>query len=211
MTPMLSVPSLWHAGTPRPKCPYGFEHDLSRAQDPLCGLRFEVRTGHLAAAQSLANRRYQQRGLRVGVGGTGERLPGVTVLARKGADLWATLRLGLDSIAGLQADAHYRHEIDRLRGASRRLAEVTRLAIDAPCPPATMLLALFQQAIGHLSQQPPITDLVIEVNPRHARFYIQRFGFSQIGEQRICSRVGAPAVLLHRPVEAPESAAPLAA
>ncbi len=211
MTPALALPSLRIAGSQRPTCPFGFEHDPTLRQDPLCGLRFEVRAGHLAAAQSLANRRYQQRGLGVGVGGTGTRLPGVTVLARKGADLWATLRLGLDSFAGLQADTHYRREIDRLRGGSRRLAEVTRLAIDAPCPPATMLVALFNEAVGFLTNQPPITDLVIEVNPRHARFYIQRFGFRQIGEERICSRVGAPAVLLHRPVDLSEAIPPLAA
>jgi len=169
-----------------------------RRTDPLSGLRFEVSAGFNAAAAALAGRRYQQRGLGVGVGGTGDRHPCITVLARRGAQLWATLRLGLDSIAGLQADTHYRAEIDAIRSASRRIAEVTRLAIDAPCPPATILLALFQHAVRQLSTQPPITDLVIEVNPRHARFYIQRFGFEQIGGERICSRVGAPAVLLHR-------------
>lgn len=180
--------------------------------DPMDGLRFEVSSGTLPAASALAKRRYQQRGLgTTGVGGTGDRLPSITVLARQGAHLWATLRLGLDSIAGLQADAHYRREIDRLRGSSRRIAEVTRLAIDAPCPPGTMLMALFRQALRQLRHQAPITDLVIEVNPRHARFYIQRFGFTQIGEERICSRVGAPAVLLHRSISSAELREQLAA
>lgn len=198
------------AGHPSLLRPVPFEPPAPRP-DPLSGLAFEVRSGVHAAAQALASRRYQQRGLGFGIGGTGDRVPSVTVLARRGAELWATLRLGLDSMAGLQADDHYRKEIDGLRSASRRIAEVTRLAIDAPCPPATLLLALFQQALRHLSHQPPITDLVIEVNPRHARFYMQRFGFAQIGDERICSRVNAPAVLLHRPLALGEVIPPLAA
>lgn len=165
-------------------------------------LEFEVRAGHHEAAAALARRRYQQSGLALGVGGTGDRLPCITVLAREGVRLWATLRLGLDSIAGLQADALYRSELDRIRSGSRRVAEITRLAIDAPCHPVPLLRALFMQAVAHLRNDPPITDLVIEVHPRHARFYEQRFGFTRIGGERACPRVGgAPAVLLHRPLQ----------
>ena len=173
---------------------------LARSEEALRGIHFEVSGGSHRGASALVRRRYQQRGLALGVGGTGDRLPCVTVLARQGAELWATLRLGLDSGAGLQADALYEREIDPLRSASRRVAEVTRLAIDAPCHPAPLLYALFEQAMGYLRHQPPITDLVIEVHPRHARFYVQRFGFNQIGAERVCERVNAPAVLLHRPL-----------
>ena len=42
-----------------------------------------------------------------------------------------------------------------------------------------------------------VTDVVIEVHPRHAGFYQRMIGFSYIGEERICPRVNAPAVLLH--------------
>ena len=42
------------------------------------------------------------------------------------------------------------------------------------------------------------SDAVIEVNPRHARYYQRTLGFRQIGELRQCQRVEAPAVLLHR-------------
>ena len=41
------------------------------------------------------------------------------------------------------------------------------------------------------------TDLLIEVNPRHVRFYQRMLGFRQLGPERACPRVGgAPAVLL---------------
>lgn len=41
------------------------------------------------------------------------------------------------------------------------------------------------------------TDFVIEVNPRHELFYKRMLGFNRIGEERMCPRVGAPAILLH--------------
>lgn len=41
------------------------------------------------------------------------------------------------------------------------------------------------------------TDFVIEVNPRHELFYKRMLGFNRIGEERMCPRVGAPAILRH--------------
>jgi hypothetical protein len=40
--------------------------------------------------------------------------------------------------------------------------------------------------------------LFIEVNPRHAPFYRRKLGFEMVGEQKMCRRVQAPAVLLHQ-------------
>jgi len=40
------------------------------------------------------------------------------------------------------------------------------------------------------------TDVLIEVNPRHASFYRRIFGFVRMGDEWICARVNAPAVLL---------------
>ena len=37
---------------------------------------------------------------------------------------------------------------------------------------------------------------MIEVNPRHAVFYQRMLCFTQLGEERMCPRVNAPAVLL---------------
>ena len=41
-----------------------------------------------------------------------------------------------------------------------------------------------------------MTDIFIEVNPRHVRFYQRVFGFTSITMERRCVRVGAPSVLL---------------
>jgi hypothetical protein len=36
------------------------------------------------------------------------------------------------------------------------------------------------------------------VNPRHSLFYRRKLGFQVIGDEKICRRVNAPAVLLHQ-------------
>ena len=50
------------------------------------------------------------------------------------------------------------------------------------------------------------TDVVIEVNPRHVRYYQRAFGFRAFGAERRCERVGAPARLLHLNLVAADSA-----
>lgn len=44
------------------------------------------------------------------------------------------------------------------------------------------------------------SDLLIEVNPRHVRFYERMLGFRPVAEERVCPRVGAPAVLMWLPL-----------
>jgi hypothetical protein len=39
------------------------------------------------------------------------------------------------------------------------------------------------------------------VNPRHVAFYKRMLGFNQLGPERMCSRVNAPAVLLRLELE----------
>ena len=59
--------------------------------------------------------------------------------------------------------------------------------------------------------QPPrrdrreVTDVFIEVNPRHAGFYRHAFGFCVAAEERPCARVHAPSVLLRLEVAAFEA------
>ena len=41
------------------------------------------------------------------------------------------------------------------------------------------------------------TDILIEINPRHRAFYERLLEFEQLGSERICERVNAPAILMH--------------
>ena len=110
-----------------------------------------------------------------------------------------TLTVVLDSVAGLAADKLYRDVNNVFRNAGKRLCEFTRLAIDIEprFNSKDFLARLIHVAFvyAHLIQH--ATDMLIEVNPRHAGFYRRSLGFSQIGPERICSRVNAPAVLMH--------------
>src|SRR4030095_2870272 len=57
--------------------------------------------------------------------------------------------------------------------------------------------ALFHIAYIQARRIGTCTDLVVEVNPRHVRFYERMLGFRVFGPARVDPRVQAPATLLH--------------
>lgn len=120
----------------------------------------------------------------------------ITLVANFDERVVGTLTLYLDSNAGLPADDIYNDELDGLRAVGRRLAEPSRLAFDKSIKTKRLFAALIHVSFIYAYHLMRYTDYVIEVNPRHAAFYHQMLGFEQIGEERICPRVGAPAVLL---------------
>ena len=136
----------------------------------------------------------------------------LTLAAWRQGEVIGTLTLRRDSGAGLLADALYEDEVSALRHPNRVLCEVSRLAIDPVFSSCELLNALIASAVRHGRERFSASDAVIEVNPRHARYYCQRFGFRQIGDLRRCERVDAPAVLLHQAIERitiPEFISPL--
>ena len=60
---------------------------------------------------------------------------------------------------------------------------------------------MFHVAYMYVRRLHGCTDLLAEVNPRHASFYRRLLGFQQAGAERMCERVQAPAVLLWLPLE----------
>lgn len=60
-----------------------------------------------------------------------------------------------------------------------------------------MIALLFQISYIYARNLYQATDFFCEVNPRHATPQKRMFGFQQIGKEKICPRVNAPAVLLH--------------
>lgn len=112
--------------------------------------------------------------------------------------LVATMTTSRDSSAGLLADSLYAEEMAKLRKSSRVICEVTRLAVDSDENDPDLLKSLFRSTYKYAKAVFGVTDVVIEVNPRHASYYRRTFGFSQVGALRTCPRVDAPAVLLHR-------------
>ncbi len=133
----------------------------------------------------------------------------ITILVGvEGSGASGTASLYYDSLRGLPLDAIFHDEIQDLRTARRRIAEVSRLALDADAPrKRELLLLLLNLLFIHARHVRKVNDFVIEVHPRHALFYRRALGFESRGSVRPCPRVnGAPAQLLHFNLERYEAA-----
>ena len=151
------------------------------------------------ACNTLVRRLYSSRGYKVLPPHRSVDDPNhVTLGAWLDGNLVATLTASRDSRAGLLADNLYGHEMAALRKPARIIGEVTRLAAAAHYPAPDLLKTLFRATYQYARAVFGVTDVVIEVNPRHAGYYRRKLGFAQAGALRTCPRVEAPAILLHR-------------
>ena len=121
----------------------------------------------------------------------------ITLVASDNGEVCGTMTLGLDGEQGLLADSLYPAELTALRSQGARLCELNRLAMDTRHNSREVLGALIHLVYIHARLIHRATDAVIEVHPRHAPFYRRMLGFRVIGDERICPRVAAPAVLMH--------------
>jgi hypothetical protein len=121
----------------------------------------------------------------------------LTFEASRGEQLFGTLTLGIDSQEGLFADELYEQELNTFRARDRKICEVSKLAIDPQFSSKEVFASMFHLAYIYAYTIHGVKDAFIEVNPRHAAFYKRMLGFRQIGEQCMCPRVDAPAVLMH--------------
>ena len=155
---------------------------------------------HLAEARTLVEARYAWCGYSTGVGS--KALPtGVTLITTQDTLVTGTVVLCPDGPSGLAADESFGDVMDASRNRGRRICQASRLAIDAAADWRTTLGALVGLAYLVARVVHEATDVIIEVNPRHERFYRTMFGFAEGGGQRFCPRVGAPAVLLRVELE----------
>ena len=164
---------------------------------------FKIRLAHsnerMNSASMLVQRKYASRGLE---SSHFQKNPGrITLMAFQGDKVTGTLTLGLDSPNGLLADELYKSEIDYLRTAGHKVCELTKLAVDQPQTSKPVLAALFHIAYIYGRIMQGYTDVVIEVNPRHVLFYKRMLGFKELGSERLCDRVNAPAVLLRLEID----------
>lgn len=121
----------------------------------------------------------------------------ITLVAGVADAVIGTLTIGFDSPAGLLADEMYKQEIDQLRARGAKIGELIKLAADRSASSMQVLAALFHLAYIYGRNIHDLTDAVIEVNPNHVGFYQKVLGFERIGEEKMCPRANAPAVLLH--------------
>lgn len=149
-----------------------------------------------AAACMLINRMYDWRGY-----GNEHSIPvspqHSTFLASLDGQLVGTITLAVDDGAGLAADAIFRDEINTFRrvpGAS--VCELTKFAFDADMPSRKLLASLFHVVFLYGTRHHRCTDLFIEVNPRHRRFYDGMLGFQRVGTLKTNDSVAAPSQLM---------------
>jgi hypothetical protein len=128
----------------------------------------------------------------------------ITFLVGSGHATVGTLTLGLDGAHGLRAEAAYGDVIDRFRVAGRRVCELTRLALAENVDSKAVLASLFSLAHAVGRTMHDVTDVFIEVNPRHVGFYSRVLGFVAAAGESFCERVRAPSVLLQLELEALE-------
>ena len=156
----------------------------------------------IAEAARLVSRRYAWRGYEAGhfhadsSGGTAPGSQEITFLARNKEGTLGTLTLRLDSPHGLRAEESYRDTISAVRAEGRRVCELTRLALDEESNWKSVLASLFSLAYAMGRSMHGVTDVFIEVNPRHVGFYQRALGFAVAAGERFCERVKAPSVLL---------------
>ncbi|MDG3065939.1 hypothetical protein ACFQ4M_05100 [Thauera mechernichensis] len=185
----------------------GFVNALPPPLDAANGLAFEQNGFQIRIANGcddlkrqssrLVERMYSARGLfPYGMHAELDRRD-ITVVALREGHAVATLTLRMDLGSGLLADTLYSNEIDAVRKTGGKVCEITRLAIDPDLGSHDALAGLLQAlyVLAKLTQR--MSDVFIEVHPRHARFYQRIFGYRVAGPERVCPRVGAAAVLLH--------------
>lgn len=157
-------------------------------------IRLADHDGHRNQASYLVRKMYGWRGYHVAPCTTPTHR--ITLVASHRGNTLATISVGLDSHDGLAVESLYPEHVDEFRGKDARLCEFTRLAVDKTEHSKELLAMVFHVAYIYARRMHRSTDLLIEVNPRHVAFYRRMLGFVPVGPERVCQRVGAPAVLL---------------
>lgn len=199
-------------GQPIVQVPVGHRPDRARFIDPpepeeappdafsrrLIQIRAADSFGQRSSASILINRMYSGRGYTT-TPLPEEQLPSrLTLVASDHSETIGTLTIGFDMGNGeaLHCEDLFVEEIGALRASGRRLCEFTKLAMDHGLDAKPVLASLFHVAYLYAHRALGYDTLLIEVNPRHVRYYVHMLGFERLGPPRLNRRVNAPAVLL---------------
>jgi hypothetical protein len=160
------------------------------------GIRLANTTEGRNSASMLVSKMYAWRGY-AGTHQFNDDPNRIILTASAKGEMVGTITVGLDSPIGLMADQLFKAEVDaHRRRAGAKLCEFTKFAFDPSARSKPSLANLFHLALIYARDIHGCTDIVIEVNPRHRRFYEHMLGFEQEAEMRMNPRVNAPAYLL---------------
>ncbi len=165
-----------------------------------CRRQFKIKTAdsyeRRSAASMLVRHRYAWRGYQTVSLPVDQTANRITLTAMENLETIGTITIGLDGSEGMASEQVFGDLINDLRGRNLRLVEFTKLAIDPIAGTKRVLAALFHVAYIVAHRIRGFDALVMEVNPRHVRYYERMLGARVIGEERMNSSVKAPAVLL---------------
>ncbi len=169
---------------------------LTNTAEKSITIRLADLDGERNRANMLLSRKYSARGY-----GKKHAVPqtsnSVTFTASTQQGLIGTLSLVVDSESGLGCDKTFRPELDSFRQVpGAKLCELTRFAFDTSKPSMHLLASLFHIIFIYGTHHYNCTDLFIEVNPRHRRFYQSMLGFECVGGVKTNDAVGAPSQLM---------------
>jgi hypothetical protein len=168
--------------------------------DEIAARLFKIRAAHTARQRASANvlieRRYSWRGYDVPQLQPADNLDRMTLVASAEETTIGTLSVGFDGAGGLLVEELFSGEVQDLRAAGRSICEFTKLAMDSVLGSKRVLASLFHVAYIYAYRVKGFDCLLIEVNPRHVRYYEKILGFRVMGPERTNRRVNAPAVLL---------------
>ena len=157
--------------------------------------------GRREAARKLLNGRYGWRGYG-SAHDLGSDRHHTTFAAEIDGEIVGTMTLAIDSPDGLAIDRTFRDvAADARREPGTRICELTKLAFDEGVRSKEVLAGLFHMAFIYGTMLSDCTDLFIEVNPRHVRFYQTMLGFRSVGGECLNLSVGAPSRLMRLAVD----------
>lgn len=113
-------------------------------------------------------------------------------------EIVGTLTIVVDDNQGLPCDELFSDELKVMREGGAKVAEVVRLAISSEFQNSKeILVGMFNLVCNYIKNIAGCSDLLIEVNPRHVKYYQKLLLFKVMSDIKECHRVeGAPAVLL---------------
>jgi hypothetical protein len=152
--------------------------------------------------RQLVSDTYTRKGYRTVLGDEGLN---ITIAIAQGCRFIGTATLGVDSAAGIEADAVYKKDIDYFRAAGASVCEITNFAVAGGVRSKIVTGAIFHLLFIIASYIFSRTDIFIEINPSHRGFYERLFGFTCRSSVNICPRVNAPACLLQVKTDVLES------
>lgn len=147
------------------------------------------------SASMLINKMYAWRGYQ-GTHRLEDNPNQITLSAVDQGEVFGTVTLGIDSPMGILADEVFKDHLDEMRGRGARLCEISKLAFDPTVRSKAALGSLFHILYIYATHLYQCTDAVIEINPRHRRYYETMLGFQNQSELRNNPRVNAPAHLM---------------